>query len=87
MSCEPNQEYTIKYPPQSIVYAIHIAKLGRLESIFIARFAINQPNGPVLYFDNTNRVWQEDQLCSKAEAVAFAIAYNQKLIDSINELT
>lgn len=86
MSCEPNQEYIIKYPPQSVVYAVHRAKVGRLESIFITRFTINQSSGPVIYFDNNNRAWEEGQLCSKAEAVEYAIAYNRRLIDSIDSI-
>jgi len=87
MSCDPGQEYTIKYPPQSVVYAVHRAQEGRLESIFVARFAINQPDGPVIYFDNNNRAWNEDQLCPKSEAVEYAIAYNRRLIDSIDAIS
>ena len=80
MSCNSENEYTIKYPERSVVYAVWKAKKGQLEKIVIKKYDLKveeQTGGAavILYTDTLNATWFEGELCSHAEAIELATAY------------
>ena len=69
----------------SIYYVIKSAQKGIIEAIVIKKYKIvnscrtlGVPS--IMYVDTLNGLWSAEDLCSQAQAIAYAIAYYENLI-------
>jgi hypothetical protein len=75
--------YSTKYAIGSRVYIIDSAKSkGKLESVVIKKYAINDDIYEIIYTDTLNRIWMEKELCSKIIAKEYALTYWDNLSES-----
>lgn len=77
---------TIKFPINGTFYNCAAARRGCLEAITIKRYHIVKNkasfnNTIVMYIDTLNGLWNEEDICTKAEAVAAALAQCNRKIE------
>lgn len=75
-----SRRYFHKYDQGEIVYIIAKAKKGNVVPVAIREVQLKNINGNYLsplylYKDTTNAYWNESELCSNAEALAFATEF------------
>lgn len=80
-----------KYKPGSVLYLCYKAKIGILEKIVIKQVIPkagykNNIYSNALYKDNLNFLYNEDELCSEANAVALAINYYENQLEKNKKL-
>jgi hypothetical protein len=64
-----------KFLEGSVVYICEEAQKGILETITIKKVLLNGPRHKVIYVDTYNAIWEENELCDEAVAVAAAEDY------------
>lgn len=83
----PSIKYTAsKFAVGQEVFVIKKAKRGVLEFFTIAFIYLNSSRSTfgrtvIVYSDKDNRLWLEQELCTKEEAVAYAIARQQQILE------
>lgn len=81
----------IPYAEGSVVYDCGRARKGFVEKVAIRKVQINVNEAtfgqPVVqYYDTTNRLWFEEDLCTHENAISLAEAYLQKIINQTTAL-
>lgn len=77
--------YSYRYKEGSILYICNKARTkGVMEAICVKSVRLMVVNGVIpIYVDTTNRLWNEDELCTESAAKSLAITYLQNLRDSL----
>lgn len=78
--------YNYQYSVGTVVYLKYKAAVGIIEKIFIKKIIMSQINGTTvfLYQDMLNSLYNETDLCLKAEAISLATNYIQSKRSSLS---
>lgn len=78
------------YGPGDVVYLAYRARKGVLERISIKRIEVKSKDitdgTPVVYVDQDNFLYNEEELCSESQAISYAMTYYTNLVARLEEM-